>query len=104
MRRARAHFSRRVPSPFHARQIIFPRASHIYSSVDFVCTRPGQKAYVQVAYLIAGEETERREFGSLRLIPDDYPKYVISASPLLKRSDNEGVTHIHLREFLKHGL
>lgn len=72
--------------------------------IDFVCTRPGKKAYVQVAYLIAGEETERREFGSLRQIPDDYPKYVISASPLLKRSDSEGVTHIHLREFLKHGL
>lgn len=35
---------------------------------------------------------------------DDYPKYVISASPLLKRSDDEGVTHLHIREFLKNGL
>lgn len=42
------------------------------------------------------------KIGQLRA--DDYPKYVISASPLLKRGDDEGVTHIHIREFLKHGL
>ena len=48
--------------------------------------------------------TRKREFGTLRLIADDYPKYVISASPLLKRSDDEGVTHLHIREFLKNGL
>lgn len=72
--------------------------------IDFVCTKTGKKAYVQVSYLVADEETRKREFGNLRLIADDYPKYVISASPLLKRSDDEGVTHIHIREFLKYGL
>lgn len=72
--------------------------------IDFVCTKAGKKAYVQVAYLIANEDTRSREFGNLRLIPDDYPKYVISASPLLKRSDDEGLTHLHIREFLKNGL
>lgn len=72
--------------------------------IDFVCSKPGQKAYVQVTYLVASEETRKREFDSLRAIPDDYPKYVISASPLLKRSNDEGITHIHIREFLKNGL
>lgn len=72
--------------------------------IDFVCSKTGKKAYVQVSYLIANDETRKREFGNLRLIADDYPKYVISASPLLKRSDDEGVTHIHIREFLKNGL
>lgn len=72
--------------------------------IDFICTQVGKKAYVQVAYLIVNEETRKREFGSLRIIPDDYPKFVISASPLLKRSDDDGVTHIHIREFLKNGL
>jgi len=72
--------------------------------IDFVCTKSGKKAYVQVSYIIANKETRKREFGNLRLIPDDYPKYVISASPLLKRSDADGVTHIHIREFLKNGL
>ena len=72
--------------------------------IDFVCTKPGKKAYVQVAYLIANQETKEREFGNLCLIPDNYPKYVISASPLLKSSDYKGVTHLHLRQFLTKGL
>lgn len=72
--------------------------------IDFVCTKSGKKVYVQVSYLVTNEETRKREFGNLKLIADNYPKYVISASPLLKRSDEEGITHIHIREFLKHGL
>ncbi len=72
--------------------------------IDFVCTKMNQRAYVQVAYLVSGEETAKREFGNLRLIADDYPKYVISATPLLKRSDVEGITHLHIREFLKNGF
>lgn len=72
--------------------------------IDFVCTKHRRKAYVQVAYIIANEETRRREFGNLRLIPDDYPKYVISATPLLRRSDSDGITHLHIREFLMEGI
>lgn len=72
--------------------------------IDFVCTKMNQRVYVQVAYWIGSEETAQREFGNLRLIADDYPKYVISATPLLKRSDVEGITHLHIREFLKNGL
>lgn len=72
--------------------------------IDFVCTKTNQKVYVQVAYLVGNEETMKREFGNLRSIADDYPKYVISATPLLKRSDVEGITHLHIREFLKNGL
>lgn len=72
--------------------------------IDFVCTKTNQKVYVQVAYLVSNEETMKREFGNLRSIADDYPKYVISATPLLKRADVEGITHLHIREFLKNGL
>lgn len=72
--------------------------------IDFVCSKTNQKVYIQVAYLIGSEDTAKREFGNLRLIADNYPKYVISATPLLKRSDVDGITHLHLREFLKNGL
>ncbi|MGM9868530.1 MAG: ATP-binding protein [Sodaliphilus sp.] len=72
--------------------------------IDFVCTKPGKRVYVQVAYLISGDKTRKREFGNLSLIPDNYPKYVISASPFIKSSDYEGVTHLHLRQFLLQGL
>jgi len=72
--------------------------------IDFICSKTGMKIYVQVSYLISNEETGKREFGNLQLIPDNYPKYVISVSPLLKRSDEDGVTHLHFREFLKNGF
>ena len=36
-------------------------------------------------------------FAELR---DNYPKYVVSMTPGVTRSDDNGVTHLHLRNFL----
>lgn len=72
--------------------------------VDFVCTKPNERIYVQVSYLISTKETEEREFGALSSINDNYPKYVISMTPLIKRSDKDGIIHIGLRNFLKNGF
>ena len=72
--------------------------------IDFVCTKTGKTAYVQVSYLIADDETRKREFGRLESINDNYPKYVISLTPLVKRNDMNGITHLGLREFLINGL
>lgn len=73
--------------------------------IDFVCTaKGGQRSYVQASYLIADEVTREREFGNLRAIKDNYPKYVISMTPLVTRSDDSGITHLHLRRFLMEGL
>lgn len=72
--------------------------------VDFVCTKSNERVYIQVAYLIASPETEEREFGILDNIRDNYPKYVISMTPLVRRSDRRGITHLGLREFLINGL
>ena len=57
--------------------------------------------YIQVAYMLLNEETKKREFGNLKLIADNYPKYVVSLDPFNSGSDYEGIKHIHLREFLK---
>lgn len=73
--------------------------------IDFVCTKPeGQRIYVQASYIIADEYTRKREFGNLRAINDNYPKYVISMTPLVSRQDSDGITHLHLRRFLTEGL
>lgn len=73
--------------------------------IDFVCTKPdGQRIYVQASYIIADMATREMEFGNLRAINDNYPKYVISMTPLLTRNDDNGITHLHLRKFLKEGL
>ena len=73
--------------------------------IDFVCKKPeGQRVYVQASYIISDEATREREFGILRAIKDNYPKYVISMTPLVGRQDSDGIIHIHLRRFLKEGL
>lgn len=73
--------------------------------IDFVAEQTaGGRAYIQVCYLIADEATRQREFRNLLLINDNYPKYVISMTPVVTRQDFDGITHISLREFLTKGL
>lgn len=73
--------------------------------IDFVCNKPeGQRVYVQASYLIADDATRAREFGHLQAIKDNYPKYVISMTPLVDRQDFDGITHLSLRRFLTEGL
>lgn len=69
--------------------------------IDFVAQKSGyDPIYIQVAYIIAGEETYEREFGNLKEIKNNYPKYVISASPLMDNISDEGIIHLSLRSFL----
>jgi hypothetical protein len=49
---------------------------------------------------ITNDETRGREFGNLHNIKDNYPKYVVSMTPGVTHSDDNGVTHLHLRNFL----
>ena len=72
--------------------------------VDFVCTKPGKTVYIQASYIISEQSTRDREFGPLEKIRDNHPKYVISATPLLTTRDENGITHLSLRKFLKEGL
>ena len=72
--------------------------------VDFVCRKPGKTIYVQVGYIISEQTTRDREFGPLEKIKDNHPKYVISATPLLTQRDENGITHLSLRKFLKEGF
>ena len=70
--------------------------------IDFVCTKKAgaRRIYIQAAYIIADSETREREFGNLHNIKDNYPKYVVSMTPLVTRNDDNGITHLHLRNFL----
>jgi predicted AAA+ superfamily ATPase len=68
--------------------------------IDFVCNRGNEKLYVQVAYLLTEDKTIEREFGNLELIPDNYPKYVVSMDEFAP-SNRNGIEHVNIREFLK---
>lgn len=70
--------------------------------IDFVATSTDRRMYIQVTYLLASEETVRREFGNLAAIKDNYPKYVVSLDPVCGGfSEYPGIEHISLRNFLK---
>ena len=66
--------------------------------VDFVCTKRDEKIYVQVTYLLASEETIRREFGVYDTIPDNFPKYVLSLDEF--DMSRNGIRHRNIRDFL----
>lgn len=69
--------------------------------IDFVATRGSKRIYVQAVYLLASEDTILREFGNLKKICDNYPKYVVSMDPISgELSQYPGIFHLHLREFL----
>lgn len=57
-------------------------------------------AYVQVSYtILANRETEDREYRPLEMIPDNYPKYVLTADYLLQKRN--GIKHENIMEFMK---
>lgn len=66
--------------------------------IDFVCDKHGEKLYVQLAYLLASEETVRREFGAYDDIRDNYPKYVVSMDEI--DMSRNGIKHKNICDFL----
>lgn len=66
--------------------------------IDFVCQKQNEKLYIQVCYLLASEETIKREFGVYETIPDNFPKYVVSMDELDMSSN--GIKHRNIRHFL----
>ena len=66
--------------------------------IDFIAKKQTQKLYVQVAYLLASEETIRRKFGAYDTIRDNFPKYVVSYDDIDMSRD--GLKHMNIREFL----
>lgn len=61
--------------------------------VDFVASKGDRTIYVQCVYLLADEQTARREYTPLEAIPDNYEKIVVSLDDLVLPS-NQGIRHI----------
>jgi len=67
--------------------------------IDFVARRGDEVLYVQVAMQVTGEETYEREFGNLKLIKDNYPKYVVTMDPNAGLIHDSGIVACTAREF-----
>ena len=66
--------------------------------IDFVCSKRGEKLYVQAAYLLASDETVQREFGVYEAVRDNFPKYVVSLDEF--DMSRNGIKHRNIRDFL----
>ncbi|MDO8515355.1 MAG: ATP-binding protein [bacterium] len=67
--------------------------------IDFVGEKAGDKIYVQVSYLISSSKVEKREFGSLMDIKDNYKKIVVTMDDMAG-GNVKGITHMHILDFL----
>lgn len=68
------------------------------NEVDFIAEKNGKRIYIQVAYLLASEDTIKREFGVYNSIRDNYPKYVLSMDEI--DFSHNGIQHENIRHFL----
>lgn len=66
--------------------------------IDFIAEKQGKKIYVQVAYLLAGEETVKRKFTVYNSVKDSYPKYVVSTDDI--DFSQNGIIHKNIKDFL----
>ena len=68
--------------------------------IDFVARRGTEMLYVQVSMTITNEATYQREFGNLKLIRDNYPKYLVTLDPNATLVNDNGIITYTLRDFL----
>ena len=66
--------------------------------IDFVAIRNGKKCFIQVCYLLASEDTIKREFGAYDKITDASPKYVMSLDKI--DMSHDGIIHVNIIDFL----
>lgn len=67
--------------------------------IDFICEKNNETVYIQVCYLLENESTIEREFGNLKKIKNDYPKFVVSMDPQFSGTV-EGIRHVEIQNFL----
>jgi predicted AAA+ superfamily ATPase len=66
--------------------------------VDFVAMKGDRKIYIQVAYLLADEQTAEREYAPLEIIPDHYEKMLLTMDDVQFPSRN-GIIHNQMWNF-----
>ena len=58
-----------------------------------------ESCHIQIAQRISSEETERREYGNMLSIADNYPKYVLRTG-VFEGGNYEGIRTMHVADFL----
>lgn len=69
------------------------------TEIDFLAVKQENKLYIQVTQEIGSQETEKREYGRLLDIRDNYPKYVLRTDTFAG-GNYEGIKTMHVADFL----
>ncbi|WP_270810189.1 ATP-binding protein [Hungatella effluvii] len=69
------------------------------AEIDFIAVKQENKLYIQVTQEIGSPETEKREYGRLLDIRDNYPKYVLRTDAFAG-GNYEGIKTMHVADFL----
>ena len=69
--------------------------------VDFVCNQGSKRFYIQSALRLPTEEKREQELRSLKLIDDNFQKFVITEDPISMYQDNNGIVYMNIYEFLQ---
>lgn len=65
--------------------------------IDFIATKQNEKVYVQVCRTLPDDSD--REIDNLKLIKDNYPKYVVTMDSLVC-GNVDGIQIVHIKDFL----
>ena len=69
------------------------------SEIDFIAVRQENKLYIQIAQEVGSPQTEKREYGHLLDIRDNYPKYVLRTDTFAG-GNYQGIKTINIADFL----
>lgn len=79
----------------------FDRTAFVrFSNCVYVARRGDELAYYQVSLQISSPETYEREYGNLKRIIDNHPKYVITMDPMAQLVNDDGIITFQASEFL----
>lgn len=70
------------------------------AEIDFVAIKNGEMEYYQVCLSLLNEEVLKREVKSLKMINDNYPKYIISMDKVGINYNIDGIKHINLIDWI----
>ena len=68
--------------------------------IDFVAQRGDETAYYQVSMQISSPDTYEREFGNLKRIKDNHPKYVVTMDSMATLLNDDGIQVLKAEDFL----
>ncbi|MDR1028227.1 MAG: ATP-binding protein, partial [Clostridiales Family XIII bacterium] len=68
--------------------------------VDFVAESPEGREYYQVSASVLDENTRKREFESLRKIPDHHPKILLTMDEIPRSANFDGIRQFHAVDWL----